>query len=91
VTDLPQALYRLESIKRQRRFRLTNRECEIVAAVADAYTNKDIAQRFEISETTVKHHLTHIFDKVGVSTRLELAMFAVSHGLQIDSISSLIY
>jgi DNA-binding NarL/FixJ family response regulator len=90
VTDLPQALQRLESMKRQRHFGLTNRECEIVAAIAEAYTNKDIAQRFEISETTVKHHLTNIFDKVGVSTRLELAMFAVSHGLQVDSMSSLV-
>jgi DNA-binding NarL/FixJ family response regulator len=33
----------------------------------------------------VKHHLTNIFDKVGVSTRLELAMFAVSHGFQSDA------
>ena len=60
----------------------TPRECQIVAAVAAAYTNKDIANEFAITETTVKHHLTSIFGKAGVSSRLELARFAVSHGLQ---------
>jgi hypothetical protein len=48
-------------------------------------TDKDIAQLFAISETTVKHHLTNIFDKIGVSTRLELAMFAVSYGFHSDA------
>jgi two-component system nitrate/nitrite response regulator NarL len=84
VTDFAQALHRLEARKRQRPYGLTDRESEIVTAVASAYSNKDIAQLFAISETTVKHHLTNIFDKIGVSTRLELAMFAVSHGFQGD-------
>ena len=84
VTDFPQALNRLEASKRQRSYGLTDRESEIVTAVASAYSNKDIAQLFAISETTVKHHLTNIFDKIGVSTRLELAMFAISHGFQSD-------
>ena len=44
-------------------------------------TNRDIAADFGISESTVKHHLTSIFDKVGVSSRLELATFATYHGL----------
>jgi len=60
---------------------LTPREYQIVAAVAGAWTNKDIANRFAISETTVKHHLTSIFGKVGVSSRLALGTFAVNHGL----------
>jgi two-component system, NarL family, nitrate/nitrite response regulator NarL len=85
VTDFPQALHRLGARRRQRTFGLTDRESEIVAAVAAAYSNKEIAQLFDISETTVKHHLTNIFDKVGVSTRVELAMFAVSHGFQTDA------
>jgi DNA-binding NarL/FixJ family response regulator len=63
------------------RFGLTVRELQIVAAVVDAYGNREIAQQFNISEKTVKHHLTNIFDKVGVSTRLELALFALHHGL----------
>jgi len=62
-------------------FGLTAREIEIVGAVVAAYGNKEIAQRFQISEKTVKHHLTNIFDKLGVSNRLELALLAVHHRL----------
>lgn len=61
-------------------FGLTPRERQIVSAVVNACQNKEIAERFAISEKTVKHHLTHIFTKVGVSSRLELAMFALNHG-----------
>src|ERR1051325_8666886 len=59
-----------------RAFGLTIRERQIVSAVVDAAPNKTIAEKFAISEKTVKHHLTNIFNKVGVSSRLELAMFA---------------
>lgn len=65
----------------QRRYGLTPREMEVISAIVAGYTNKDIAQRFAISEQTVKHHLTNVFDKVGVSNRLELALFAVNHHL----------
>ena len=58
---------------RQKKFGLTPRELEIVAAVVAGYANKEIAEYFKISEDTVKHHLSNIFDKLGVSTRLELA------------------
>jgi two-component system nitrate/nitrite response regulator NarL len=63
------------------RFGLTPRELEIVATVVAGYKNDDIAQKLSISTKTVKHHLTNIFAKVGVSRRLELALFAVEHGL----------
>jgi DNA-binding NarL/FixJ family response regulator len=66
---------------RKKTFGLTPRELEIITAIVAGYTNKDIAQKFSISEQTVKHHLTNIFDKLGVSNRLELALFAVNHGL----------
>ena len=62
-------------------FGLTRRELEVIAAVVDGQVNKDIAQTFHISEYTVKHHLTRIFDKLGVSNRVELAMFAINHDL----------
>lgn len=62
-------------------FGLTPRELDVVLAIVEGNTNRDIAQRFDISEDTVKRHLTNIFDKTGVSTRLELAMFAVHHHL----------
>ena len=68
-------------ISRQRRFGLTPRELAIVSAVVAGYANKEIAEHFKISEDTVKHHLSNIFDKTGVSTRLELALFAVNQAL----------
>jgi two-component system, NarL family, nitrate/nitrite response regulator NarL len=58
---------------------LTPRELEIVGAIVAGNTNKEIARTLKISEDTVKHHLTNVFNKVGVSTRLELAIFAVHH------------
>jgi len=66
---------------KQRKYRLKQRELEIVSAVVAGYANKEIAEHFKISEDTVKHHLSNIFDKVGVSTRLELALFAVNQAL----------
>ena len=64
-----------------RDFDLSPREKEIVVALADGLTNRDIAERFGLSEITVKHHLRSIFDKCGVSNRLELALFALRRGL----------
>jgi len=61
------------------KFGLTARELEIVSSVTAGYSNKEIAQRFTLSQETVKHHLTKIFSKVGVTNRLELALFAISH------------
>jgi two-component system nitrate/nitrite response regulator NarL len=72
---------------RKRKFGLTPRELEIVSAVVAGYSNKEIAEYFKISEDTVKHHLSNIFDKLGVSTRLELALFAVNQSLPLKSIA----
>jgi two-component system, NarL family, nitrate/nitrite response regulator NarL len=66
---------------RKKTFGLTPRELEIVSMIVAAYTNKEIAERFAISEETVKRHLTNIFDKLGVSNRLELALFALRNHL----------
>jgi DNA-binding NarL/FixJ family response regulator len=63
------------------RYGLTKRELQIVDALVQAQTNKDIAETFGISEYTVKHHLTNIFDKLGVYNRVELALFAINHQL----------
>jgi two-component system, NarL family, nitrate/nitrite response regulator NarL len=71
---------------KQKKFGLTPRELEIVSAVVAGYANKEIAEYFKISEDTVKHHLSNIFDKLGVSTRLELALFAVNQGLPLKTI-----
>ncbi len=85
VASLVQALRDLavspSASTKRKNFGLTPRELEIVAAIVAGYTNKDIAEKFALSEQTVKHHLTNIFDKLGVSTRLELALFATNHCL----------
>lgn len=83
VSDLVQALrlYRDAPPGPRERFGLTAREIEITCAVVSGLSNKEIAERFELSSHTVKHHLTNVFDKVGASNRLELALFAVHHRL----------
>ncbi|HXD20792.1 MAG TPA: response regulator transcription factor [Vicinamibacterales bacterium] len=65
----------------QRKFGLTERQLEIVTAVVAGLTNREIAAKLKIAEDTVKHHLSQVFDKTGVSSRLELAMLATHHGL----------
>ncbi len=62
--------------------RLSNRELEIVALVAQGFKNKEIAERMFISEQTVKNHLHNIFDKLGVSDRLELALYAIHRNIR---------
>jgi len=83
VSDLVQALSALngERTPAPASYRLTGREREVLTLVVSGYTNKDIAQKLSISEDTVKHHLTSVFDKTGVSNRLELALFAIHHRL----------
>jgi two-component system, NarL family, nitrate/nitrite response regulator NarL len=62
-------------------YALTPRELQIILAIVEGRTNKDIAQRLSISEDTVKRHLTNIFDKLEVSSRVELGLFAIAHHL----------
>lgn len=85
VTDIIQTLREMASSvrseQRKHMFGLTTRELEIVSALAEGETNRDIARRLSVSEETVKHHLTNIFNKVGVSQRLELVLFAIKHNL----------
>jgi DNA-binding NarL/FixJ family response regulator len=72
---------------RRKKFGLTPREMEIVSEVVAGYSNKDMAKHFHIAEDTVKHHLSNVFDKLGVSTRLELALFAVNQGVPLQMIN----
>lgn len=64
---------------------LTRREMQIIGAVVAGYTNKDIATRLSLSEHTVKHHLSSIFDKLGVTNRLEVALLAIKEKLVPES------
>jgi DNA-binding NarL/FixJ family response regulator len=70
----------------RRKFGLTSREIEIVSVVVAGLSNKGIAQTLKIADDTVKHHMSNIFDKLGVSTRLELALFAFNQKLPLKDI-----
>jgi DNA-binding NarL/FixJ family response regulator len=60
---------------------LTNREREVIALIAEGLKNKQIAARLFITESTVTHHLSSIFSKLGVTDRLELVIYAFSYNL----------
>lgn len=92
VKDLVEALRQMmapDETGKRPQFGLTKRELDVVGAIIAGSSNKEIARTFSISEDTVKHHLTNIFDKTGVSTRLELALFAVHHKLVVPDVSNL--
>ena len=75
-------LKKLTAARRQSHaFGLTPREVDIIRAVVAGCSNREIAARASISENTVKSHLTHIFNKSGASSRVELALFAAHHRL----------
>lgn len=60
---------------------LTDRELEVINLIAMGLKNKPIGDKLFISETTVRHHLTSVFGKLGVTSRLELIIYAFKHGL----------
>ena len=64
-----------------KQFGLTPRERDIAEAIIAGHTNKDISHEFSLSEHTVKHHVTSIFNKLHVADRFELALFATQHKL----------
>ena len=82
VADLVKLVREITAPKREcPRNGLTPRELQVISTIVAGYSNREIAQKFSISEDTVKHHLTNIFDKLGTSSRLELATYAISHHL----------
>lgn len=60
---------------------LTAREMQVITLIVAGYTNRDLARNLKISPNTVKHHLGNIFDKLGVSNRLELVLYAIDNRL----------
>ena len=68
-------------VERRRIAALTDREREVVALLGEGLKNRQIAERLSISEATVRHHLTSVFSKLGVTDRFELVIFAYRHGL----------
>jgi two-component system nitrate/nitrite response regulator NarL len=85
VVNLLSALHELQAqaaaVPERKTYGLTPRELEVVSCIVEGCSNRDIAKQFTISEETVKRHLSNVFDKTGVSTRLELALFAIAHKL----------
>jgi DNA-binding NarL/FixJ family response regulator len=84
VVNLVSALHDLmqaAAVPQRKTYGLTPRELEVVGCIVEGCSNRDIAKQFTLSEETVKRHLSNIFDKTGVSTRLELALFAIAHQL----------
>jgi len=77
----------LEALKQHRHsakmtpknFGITEREMEVLDKAVSGLSNKEISTQFAISEQTVEHHITSIFDKLGVYNRLELTLFALHH------------
>ena len=61
--------------------RLAPREHEIISLICQGYTNKEIAQKLNISEQTVKSHCHRIYKKIGVSDRLQLALYSYKRNL----------
>jgi len=60
---------------------LSDREVEVLRLVSRGFTNKEVAQKLEISARTVGHHLAHAYEKIGVTTRAGAAMFAMKNGI----------
>jgi two-component system, NarL family, nitrate/nitrite response regulator NarL len=79
--DTPPPVNPQSSNRERERSPLSQREREIVALVAQGFKNKEMAEKMFISEQTVKNHLHNIFDKLGVSDRLELALYAIHNNL----------
>ncbi len=89
VEALRESLSHGSGAKSTKDYGLTPRELEIIAKIASGRSNKEVGEDFSISERTVKHHLTNIFTKLGVSSRLQLALFAVNHHLKSEQASTL--
>jgi DNA-binding NarL/FixJ family response regulator len=89
VEALRESLAHGNGAKSPKDYGLTRREVDIISKIASGRSNKEVGEEFAISERTVKHHLTNIFGKVGVSSRLQLALFAVNQHLMSNPAPSL--
>ena len=71
------------------RDRLTPRELSIVALIVQGYKNKEIAARLGTTEQVIKNYLRNVYDKVGVSDRLELALFTIHHRILAEAAAAI--
>ncbi len=80
LLDLISEVPSLRIINFRGRQLLTPREEQVVALVAEGLGNREVARELNLSEHTVKKYLFRIFDKLGISSRVELVLYAVHHG-----------
>lgn len=65
----------------RRKFGITRREFDIISEIVAGYASMEIAEKLSVSSNTLKHHISHIYDKFGVSNRLELVLFVLNHNI----------
>jgi len=80
LADVVSQVPSLRVVNTQGSHLLTGREEQVVALVAEGLSNRDISAELRLSEHTVKKYLFRIFDKLGISTRVELVLYAMNHG-----------
>ena len=78
---MAEAGHRVPRVRRERPAGLSEREVEVLRLLARGLSNRDMAQQLYLSADTVKHHIQHIYDKIGVSTRAGATLFATEHRL----------
>jgi HD-GYP domain-containing protein (c-di-GMP phosphodiesterase class II) len=78
---LSEAGHHVPRVRRNRPSDLTGREVEVLRLVVRGLSNRDMAEYLSVSPDTIKHHIQHIYDKVGVSTRAGATLFAMEHAL----------
>jgi len=71
------------------RDRLTDKELKIVALIVQGYKNKEIANRLGTTEQVIKNYLRNVYDKIGVSDRLELALFTIHHRILAEAAAAI--
>jgi DNA-binding NarL/FixJ family response regulator len=71
------------------RDRLTEKELKIVALIVQGYKNKEIASRLGTTEQVIKNYLRNVYDKIGVSDRLELALFTIHHRILAEAAAAI--
>ncbi len=78
---LAEAGHRVPRARRDRPAGLSEREVEVLRLLARGLSNRDMAERLYLSQDTVKHHVQHVYDKIGLSTRAGATLFAIEHAL----------
>jgi HD-GYP domain-containing protein (c-di-GMP phosphodiesterase class II) len=81
---LAAAGHRIRSTRRSHPAGLSEREVAVLRLLARGLSNQEMARALAIAKVTVGHHIQHIYDKIGVSTRAAATLFAMQHDLLVD-------